>query len=41
MVLVARNGGKSPRTFGIRRGGRTFGASLNAGAVGTFVWKDR
>ena len=39
-VLVARNGGKSPRTFAIRQGGRSFNARLNAGAVGTFVWKD-
>lgn len=37
-VLIARNGGKFARDFGIRQGGRTFRARLNAGAVGTFVW---
>ncbi|MFA6028290.1 MAG: glycoside hydrolase family 30 beta sandwich domain-containing protein [Elusimicrobiota bacterium] len=37
-VLVARNGGASARSFGIRQDGKLFRARLNAGAVGTFVW---
>lgn len=37
-VLIARNGAKAPRDFGIRQGGRIFRARLNAGAVGTFAW---
>lgn len=38
-VLIAHNPGKTPLDFGIRQGGRTFAARLDAGAVGTFVWR--
>jgi len=38
-VLVALNAGKAPLSFGIRQGGRTFAARLDAGAVGTVVWR--
>lgn len=38
LVLVARNAGAAPRSFSIREGGRTYGARLNAGAVGTYLW---
>jgi glucosylceramidase len=40
VVLIARNGGLTAKTFGIRQASRTFRATLPAGAVGTFVWKD-
>jgi glucosylceramidase len=39
LVLIVLNEGKEPKTFSTRLGEKTFQASLNPGAVGTFVWK--
>lgn len=38
VVLIARNGGSTAKTFAVRQAGRTFPVTLPAGAVGTVVW---
>lgn len=37
-VLIVANTSGSAQTFNVRNDGRVFGASLDAGAVGTYVW---
>lgn len=37
-ALIVSNQSRSPQTFSIHSGGRYFTASLNGGAVGTFIW---
>ena len=37
-VLIVVNGGQTPQTFSIRDRGKLTTATLNAGAVATYVW---
>ena len=37
-VLIVANTGSAPASFSVRYDGRAFGASLNTGAVVTYVW---
>jgi glucosylceramidase len=39
LVLIVLNEGKEPKTFSTKLAEKTFTASLNPGAVGTFIWK--
>ena len=39
LVLIVLNEGNEPKTFSTKLAEKTFTASLNPGAVGTFIWK--
>jgi glucosylceramidase len=38
LVLIVLNDGNTRQTFGFQHNGQTAQATLDAGAVGTFVW---
>jgi glucosylceramidase len=38
MVLIVANGGADSQDFSVRYKGKSFAATLGAGAVGTYIW---